>query len=176
MSSPLYPGGPLLSRCVRCITLSLEAEEVIRALVRAAQTDYEVARRLKFVSRQPVQRTLTKAEILRLSTILGKTFKSSQAVKRAVHDPFIDPVRTSAAIDELSEIYRTAPRINASRVIEALILQASGDLNLEDRSVRTAPASHDDQAVYQSPDRSPRKTNAAARLHRGAGNSRQRVA
>ena len=182
-----------MPRVTCCITMAAETAETVRQLVAAARTDQAVAARLGLpTTHQPsiarpkpngYPRPLAQPEIDRLARIMQRPqLKTASKVIRAMHDPYIDPVLTSEAINTIGELYweepRVAPKasfISISRVIEALIMQASGALKIEARP-NTAPASHDGQASHQSPDRTSRKTDAATRLHRGAGNRKRRVA
>ena len=177
-----------MARVTRCITLSLDADRAVRRLVVAVRTDPNVARQLGLNSpdnrsRMPDgrPRNLTFYEVKALAKVLRRPDLTTQRqVLKAMHNPFIDPVLTSEAIKLVGDFYWSAPRmggdedrqhqvfISASRVIEALIMQgaATGESEIEDATIHTAPTDDAAQAIHQSSNRKTRKVDAAARLYR----------
>jgi hypothetical protein len=157
-----------MARITRCITLSLDADRAVRRLVIAARTDPNVVKQLGLNSlRDELKvpdgrpRNLTSYEVEALAKALGQPDLTTQRqVFKAMHNQFIDPVLTSEAIRLVGDFYWSAPCvgddedhqrqifISASRVVEALIMKASGDVKIESGKTGRASASHAEQASH----------------------------
>ena len=184
-----------MSRITTCITLSPEANQRVLELVKVARTNPLLVQRLNLASPSiktaPSQpRKLTTDEVKRLAIIMkAEAYLHTQtAVLKAIADPARDPVLTSAAINELREIYRTppvdkrttrAPYINVSRVIEALIMQAGAVLEAKEQSttagISTAgisTAGNAGQAGNEPFNTETRKAASSAAIHRASAHRR----
>lgn len=154
-----------MRRGSRCITLGQVADTTLRQLVSAAQTNYHVASKLGLTTQPLQQRALTQPEIDRLATLIGKPdLQTEAAVMRALSSA--DPEKANAVTRLIDEYYRTAPRINASRIIEALIFQGAQAIEAEP-AVSVADGRHDGQSINKSANRSARQTNAPKSVYRG---------
>ena len=155
-----------MRRGLRCITLGQSADAVLRQLVSAAQTNYLVASKLGLTTQPLQQRALTQPEVERLASIIDKPdLQTEAAVMRAL--PSADPEKANMVTRLIDEYYRTAPRINASRIIEALIFQ--GAKAIETESARAVSnGGHDGQGVNKFIGRRTRQTNAPTSLHGGS--------
>ena len=154
-----------MRRGLRCITLGQVADTTLRQLVSAAQTNYRVASKLGLTTQPLQQRALTQPEVDRLAVLIGKPdLQTEAAVMRALSSA--DPEKANAATRLIDEYYRTAPRINASRIIEALIFQGAQAIETES-AVPVADGSHDGQSVNKSINHSTRQANAPKSVYRG---------
>jgi hypothetical protein len=174
-----------VARITRCITLSLDADRVVRRLAAAARTDPNVVKQLglnlfKDELRAPDghPRNLTFYEVEALAKVLRQPNLTTQRqVLKAMRNPFIDPVLTSEATKLVGDFYWSAPCaggddscrrqvfISVGRIIEALIMKASGDVKIESGKNGCTPTGDVAQAVYQSSDRKTREVDAVARLY-----------
>ena len=189
-----------MSRITTCITLSPEANQRVLELVKVARTNPLLVQRLNLASPSiktaPSQpRKLTTDEVKRLAIIMKAEacLHTQTAVLKAIADPARDPVLTSAAINELREIYRTppvdkrttrAPYINVSRVIEALIMQTGAVLEAKEQSttagistagISTAgisTAGNAGQAGNEPFNTETRKAASSAAIHRASAHRR----
>jgi hypothetical protein len=134
----------------------------------AARTDPNVVKQLGLNSLRDElnvpdgrPRNLTSYEVEALAKALGQPDLTTQRqVFKAMHNQFIDPVLTSEAIRLVGDFYWSAPCvggdedhqrqifISASRVVEALIMKASGDVKIESGKTGRASASHAEQASH----------------------------
>ena len=154
-----------MRRGLRCITLGQVADTTLRQLVSAAQTNYRVASKLGLTNQPLQQRALTQPEVGRLAELIGKPdLQTEAAVMRALSSA--DPEKANAVTRLIDEYYRTAPRINASRIIEALIFQGAQAIEAEP-AIPVADGCHDEQGVNKSVNRSTRQANGLKSMHRG---------
>ena len=134
-----------MRRGMRCITLGAAADTLLRRLVVAAQQDARVAARLGLTNQPTQQRLLTRTEIECLGALISRPeLTTTDAVMRAL--PTVDPELANRATRLLDTYYRTAPRVNASRVIEALIYQGAQVAHTEEISAVVPHAASGDAA------------------------------
>ena len=152
-----------MRRNIRCITLDSTADAALRSLVKRAQGDHRAAYKLGLNTQPAQQRSLTQSEVEHLACVLGrKELVTEAAIMRAL--PSADPHTATAVTKLMDEYYKTAPRINASRVIEALIFQGAQAIETE-HAVSVTEIGHVGQVGNKPVDSAARRADEGSRLH-----------
>jgi uncharacterized protein with PIN domain len=164
-------------RGIRSITLDAATNGALCKLVHAARVDNRVAVALNLVERNPQPRPLTGKEVAELARVAGHPELSTErAVLRAASRAARPEVANNVAA-RLDVFYARPARVNASRIIEALIQRAAAGVlasEAEEAQATTnnAAPGYVRQAGHKSTNRTPRQTDAVTPIDRGAGKRR----
>lgn len=116
-----------MRRATRCITLDPEADAILRRLVQRAKKEWAAASALNLVDRERRVRPLSARERRRVGRLAGcPNVRTDAHLMRAIDRiAAADPAAAAEAALALDDIYTRVPCINASRVIEVLIVEGA---------------------------------------------------